>query len=92
MKIAECTAITDGPGEDLGVPAATGRHYLYAIVAGDEAHTYPSLGLDGKDVYTISDGRVAAVVSRLNSSKIRPERANLKAHQAVLDGLRHDRQ
>ena len=52
-------------------------------------------------MYTITDGRVAAVVSGLASSKIRPERANLKAHQAVLkrliddttplpDGLRHD--
>ena len=90
MKIAECTAITDGPGEDPGVPAASGRHYLYAIVADDEARAYPSLGLYGKDVYTISDGRVAAVVSRLNSSKIRPERANLKAHQAVLGRLLAD--
>jgi hypothetical protein len=37
MKIAECTAIATGPGQDPGVPAASGRHYLYAIVAGDEA-------------------------------------------------------
>ena len=90
MKIAECTAITDGPGEDTGVPTVSGRHSLYAIVAGNEARAYPSLGLEGKDVYTISDGRVAVVVSRITSSKIRPERANLKAHQAVLGRLLAD--
>ena len=73
-----------------GVPATTGRHYLYAIVAGDIPRAYPSLGLDGKDVYTITDGRVAAVVSRLSNNKARPERANLKAHQAVLNRLLAD--
>jgi hypothetical protein len=41
-------------------------------------------------VYTITDGRVAAVVSGLTSSKIRPERANLRAHQAVLKRLIDD--
>ena len=38
-------------------------------------------------MYTITEGRVAAVVSGVTSSKIRPERANLKAHQAVLNRL-----
>ena len=90
MKNGACVAVATGPGQDPGVPAASGRNYLYAIVAGDEPRAYPSLGLDGKDVYTISDGRLAAVVSRLSSSKVRPERANLKAHQAVLNRLLAD--
>ena len=66
MSPAECATIATGPGHGPGVPATTGRHYLYAIVAGDIPRAYPSLGLDGKDVYTITDGRVAAVVSRLS--------------------------
>jgi hypothetical protein len=41
-------------------------------------------------VYSISEGRVAAVVSGLASSKIRPQRANLAAHQAVLKRLMAD--
>jgi hypothetical protein len=90
MNTAECATTTAGPGQTPGVPAASGRNYLYAIIAADEPRAYPALGLDGKDVYTISDGRVAAVVSRLTSSKIRPERANLKAHQAVLNRLLAD--
>jgi len=90
MNTAECAAVATGPGHGPAVPATTGRHYLYAIVAGDEPRAYPSLGLDGKDVYTITDGSVAAVVSRLSNNKIRPERANLKAHQAVLSRLLAD--
>jgi hypothetical protein len=90
MNHGVCAAIAAGPVRNPGVAAASGRNYLYAIVAGDEARSYPSLGLDGKDVYTISNDRVAAVVSRLSSSKVRPERANLKAHQAVLSRLLAD--
>lgn len=73
--------------DDPGVSAASGRNYLYAIVATEAALAYPSLGVEGSDVYTIADGGIAAVVSRLTRAKIRPERANLKAHQAVLNRL-----
>jgi hypothetical protein len=73
--------------DDPGVSVASGRNYLYAIVAAEEALAYPSLGVEGSDVYTIADGGIAAVVSRLTRAKIRPERANLKAHQAVLNRL-----
>jgi len=73
--------------EKTGIPVVSGRNYLYAIVAGGEPRVYPSMGIEEKDVYTITDGRIAAVVSGLSSSKIRPERANLKAHQAVLKRL-----
>ena len=90
MNTAECASIATGPSHGPVAPATTGRHYLYAVVAGDEPRAYASLGLDGKDVYTISDGRVAAVVSRLSNNKVRPERANLKAHQAVLSRLLAD--
>jgi hypothetical protein len=86
MKDRAPATASDSPAKDPAVPAAHGRCYLYAIAAAGE-RSYPSLGIDGHDVYTIAEGRVVAVVSGLASSKIRPERANLAAHQAVLKRL-----
>lgn len=93
MKDGDNAAVETRAGQDPVVPAApagNGRNYIYAILAGSEPRVFPSLGIEGKDVYTITDGRLAAVVSGLSSSKIRPERANLKAHQAVLKRLIDD--
>jgi hypothetical protein len=90
MKNGANAAVAIGPDQKPGVSAAGGRTYLYAVVAIGEPRTYSSLGIEGKDVYTIADGCVAAVVSSLTSSKIRPERANLRAHQAVLNRLIED--
>ena len=63
------------------------RRYLYAIVADSENHTCGNFGIDAGMVYTISDGRVAAVVSDLPVGKVRPERRHLAAHQNVLKHL-----
>ncbi len=90
MKDSDRAAVVTGLGQEPAVPVAGGRNYIYAIVAGGEPRSYGSLGIEGQDVYTITDGRVAAVVSGLAGSKIRPERANLKAHQAVLKRLLAD--
>ena len=90
MKDSDCAVVAGNPATEQAVPAARGRNYLYAIVAGGEPRSYPSLGIEGNDVYSISEGRVAAVVSGLASSKIRPQRANLAAHQAVLKCLMAD--
>jgi len=68
------------------VKIESGR-YLYAVVADSEDQTYGDFGIDGGTVYTISDGRVAAVVSDLPNRKIRPERRHLAAHQKVLKYL-----
>lgn len=90
MKDSDRAAVSNSPAKESAVPVARGRNYLYAIVAGGEPRSYPSLGIDGNDVYTITEGRVAAVVSGLAGSKIRPQRANLAAHQAVLKCLMAD--
>jgi hypothetical protein len=87
MKSLDCAAVSDSPVTEPAAPVAIGSNYLYAIVAAGEPWSYPSLGIGGQNVYTITEGRVAAVVSGVNSPKIRPERANLKAHQAVLNRL-----
>jgi hypothetical protein len=90
MKDSDGAAVLNRPAQEPAVPVALGRNYLYAIVAGGESRSYPSLGIEGNDVYTITEGRVAAVVSGLAGSKIRPQRANLAAHQAVLKCLMAD--
>ncbi len=68
--------------------AATKRgRYLYAIVPATGEQNFGFTGIDGAPVYTISNGRVAAVVSDVPDAKIRPERRHLAAQQAVLRGL-----
>jgi hypothetical protein len=61
--------------------------YLYAVATGAGNGACAFSGIDGKPVYTISDGRVSAVVSELSNEKIRPERRHLAAHQEVLKRL-----
>jgi len=90
MKLSDCAEAPNSPVQAPAAPAACGRSYLYAIVAGGEPRSYPSLGIDGNDVYAIAEGRLAAVVSGLAGSKVRPQRANLAAHQAVLKRLMAD--
>lgn len=90
MKDTSIATISGGPTQEPVGPTACGRNYLYAIVGGGEPRTYASLGIDGNDVYTIVEGRVAAVVSGLSSARIRPQRSNLAAHQAVLKRLLAD--
>ena len=84
MRSSTRADVINGPVAVSAVRAARGSHYLYAIVAADAARSYPSVGIEGSDLYTISEGRVSAVVSGLASPKIRPQRANLAAHQAAL--------
>jgi hypothetical protein len=66
--------------------AKSGR-YVYAIVTAPGEQIYGMTGIDGAPVYTIANGRVAAVVSDVPNAKIRPERRHLAAQQAVLKGL-----
>jgi hypothetical protein len=67
--------------------AAKGRTYLYAVIADAQGRTYGDFGVDGRKVYSIPVGRVAAVVSDVSGEKIRPERSHLAAHQEVLKKL-----
>lgn len=70
--------------------AAVGR-YIYAIIPdpGERrlGHLGGHIGLDESEVYCIGDGRIAAVVSDLAGTRIRPQRRNLAAHQEVLKQL-----
>ncbi len=87
MSEQAVAAISKGPEPGRDAPVDRGRKYLYAIVAGGEPRRYEAVGIDGSDVYTISAGRVAALVSDLPRSRIRPERRHLAAHQQLLKQL-----
>lgn len=60
--------------------------YLYAIAPDSNGRSFGPIGLDGGTVYSITNGRVAAVVSDV-PEKLRPERRQLAAHQEVLKRL-----
>jgi len=68
------------------ITGAKGR-YLYALVEGSQERDFGCLGINGGNVYTISNGDVAAIVSDVLNVDIRPERRNFAAHQAVLKRL-----
>lgn len=61
--------------------------YLYAVISGSGDRNYGPLGIDGSDVYTVSNGKVGMVVSNIPDMKLRPERRHLAAHQDVLKQL-----
>jgi hypothetical protein len=61
--------------------------YLYAIIAGTDSGQLDIRGIDGGQVYAISDGRLAAVVSDVPNEKLRPERRRLAAHHETLKRL-----
>jgi hypothetical protein len=67
--------------------ASKSGKYLYAIVTAPGGETYSFPGVDGAKVYSIGNGRVAAVVSDFSNDRIRPERRHLAAQQTVLRGL-----
>lgn len=64
----------------------TGK-YIYAVVPASLEWCLDLSGINGGAVYTISEGRVTALVSDIANDKIRPERRNLGAHQEVLKRL-----
>jgi len=64
----------------------TGK-YIYAVVSACLEWVDSLSGIDGGNVYTISEGRVTAVVTDIANDRVRPERRNLAAHQEVLKRL-----
>jgi hypothetical protein len=67
--------------------------YMYAIVAAERGSALPApsvSGIGGSEVYAICEGELAAVVSRTQQERLRPERRHLGAHQAVLKMLTRD--
>ncbi|MEH0021880.1 MAG: GvpL/GvpF family gas vesicle protein [Desulfobacter sp.] len=67
-----------------------GMLYLYAVVNGKGKNSYGPIGIAGKEVYTVGDNGLAAVVSRLKTAQIRPQRKHMAAHHQVLTTLMAD--
>jgi hypothetical protein len=66
---------------------AQNARYLYAVIPGPLERRFDFSGLNGSPVYTITNGKVAAVVSDIADERVRPERRHLAAQQGVLKGL-----
>ena len=77
------------PADRPGKHRFRGR-YVYAVLGGNDAQALGPIGLGGGEVYTVTEGRVAAAVSDFPEGKIRPERRNLAAHRDVLKTLMKD--
>lgn len=61
---------------------------LYALCAADDSTPdYKVRGLESAAVYAIDQQGLRAIVSDTLSTKLRPERRNITAHQAVLSSL-----
>ncbi|MCX5867736.1 MAG: GvpL/GvpF family gas vesicle protein [Proteobacteria bacterium] len=78
---------TGARNETAGKSSNRDGIYLYAIVDNKGWCTDRDIGIDGAQVYPISNGRVAAMVSKVSYERIRPERRHLSAHQQVLNWL-----
>ncbi|MBI2470007.1 MAG: GvpL/GvpF family gas vesicle protein [Planctomycetes bacterium] len=58
--------------------------YIYGFTRSEAPFGLTINGIDGKQVFVISDNGVAAVVSDELNGKLRPERKNLSAHNNVI--------
>ena len=66
----------------------TGLHlYLYGITAARDAAPIRTPGVGQGEIQRVVVGSLAAVVTRTGARKIRPQRANLAAHNQILKDL-----
>lgn len=68
-------------------PSREALKYLYAVIATPDIELSDLKGISDKPVYLIEKDGLAAVISNIDFKRVRPERKNLTAHQAVLNRL-----
>ena len=74
--------------EQLSTSQESEGRYVYAVIDDSvEQEMFDNVGVDGARVYTLGDGRHAAVVSDVPNRRIRPERRRVAAHHEVLKRL-----
>ena len=61
--------------------------YLYGIIDAGDGFDVANRGIDGGSIETIEADGIAAVVTRVKRQTIRPQRANLAAHNNLLRSL-----
>ena len=64
--------------------------YLYAIAHTRSLADFAELGIDGAPVRLVREGELAALVSPIMRSRIRPERRNLGIHNSILKRAMQD--
>ncbi|MCG5514366.1 GvpL/GvpF family gas vesicle protein [Ectothiorhodospira shaposhnikovii] len=63
------------------------RLYIYAIIEADQARSLGKIGMQGAEVRCIVENQLAALVSRTDQIRLRPQRANLVVHNGVIKQL-----
>ena len=61
--------------------------YLYGITVAQDAAPVEVPGIENAEVEQLLEGSLAAIVTRVTTEKIRPQRSNLAAHHHVLRDL-----
>ncbi len=62
----------------------TSGQYIYAIADNSVKNAFGPIGIQGKEVHVVCSGQIAAVLSDFSEKRLRPERRNLAAHNAVI--------
>ena len=65
--------------------------YLYGITVAQGAVPVEIPGIENAEVEQVVEGSLAAIVTRVTTEKIRPQRSNLAAHHHVLRDLTEQR-
>jgi gas vesicle protein GvpL/GvpF len=84
MTVGQSLATKEARSEPRAHAEGKRRAYLYGVIAETPGGAYGDCGIGGGRVYSLSGGRVTAVVSDVGGGQIRPDRSNLAAHQQVL--------
>ncbi len=82
--------VTAGVLPAILVPAAQASlagKYLYAVISSDPTLRFSSIGLNQRDIYTITESGLSAVVSDVDPGRLRAEKRHLTAHRDVLARL-----
>lgn len=62
-----------------------GRCYLYGVIRSEATPPQPMIGVKGAEVVRLEHGPVAAIISPLGDARVRSSRADLSAHQQVVE-------
>ena len=69
------------------ISAVAAGLYLYGVIDAQDGLDVSMPGIEGGDIETIEADGIAAVITRVGRQKMRPQRANLAAHNNLLRSL-----
>lgn len=86
MRAVSVVTDSTAAGPETG-QARKEKLLLYAIISDTSHLLWESIGIGGTSVSTITEAGISAIVSDLPGPRLRPERRNIAAQQAVLNQL-----